>query len=275
MPKTSTLNPHAHKSRPDPLPPVEFYRYEEILYSMLPGPLCTALKSGEWNQGHEHKSISLLMTDVVGYKTICQNADPSVVMTLLDDLYTLFDSLVFHFSSLVKSESHSDHSLTKIESFSDHYVACGGLHFNDESTEPSDSEAAQVEHLEMLLTLAMAMLEATLHVTSPLNKSRIKIRIGIHTGPCTTGIVGVSLPRLNLFGDLVQQTHELEASSLPGVIQVPSSPYTTFLSWFSVRIFGLSVRISVVLCVFCAYFIVGFAGSLRCPLCQRYHSRGL
>lgn len=53
----------------------------------------------------------------------------------------------------------------------------------------------------------------------------MKIRIGLHTGPCVSGLIGMTLPKFSIFGDTMNTASRMESTCVPGHIQVSASTY--------------------------------------------------
>ena len=90
------------------------------------------------------------------------------------------------------------------------YRCCSGLPEPDEL------------HAENVANFALAVLECVKHVKSPIDGSPIQLRIGIHTGSCTSGVVGTLTPHFALFGDMVNTTSRHESTGVAGKIQCSS-----------------------------------------------------
>lgn len=66
---------------------------DELLLSMLPREVVADLRRGRRVRGQDHPAATVLFSDIVGFTNISQEATPCQVCDMLDELYTVFDTL--------------------------------------------------------------------------------------------------------------------------------------------------------------------------------------
>ena len=50
-------------------------------------------------------------------------------------------------------------------------------------------------------------------------RGAVRLRVGLHSGPCSAGVVGRSRPKYTLFGDTINVAARMEQGGLPGRAQ--------------------------------------------------------
>ncbi|XP_056418094.1 guanylate cyclase soluble subunit alpha-1 [Hyla sarda] len=173
----------------------------DLLFSIFPGEVAQQLWQGHTVKAKKFNNVTMLFSDIVGFTAICSHCSPMQVITMLNELYTLFD---FQCGEL---------DVYKVETIGDAYCVAGGLH--------KDSET----HAFQVALMALKMMELSDKVMSP-HGELIKMRIGLHSGSVFAGVVGVRMPRYCLFGNNVTLANKFESCSIPRKINISPTTYS-------------------------------------------------
>ncbi|CAJ1065831.1 LOW QUALITY PROTEIN: retinal guanylyl cyclase 2 [Xyrichtys novacula] len=177
---------------------VEKQRTEKLLSEMLPPSVAEALKTGATVEPEYFDQVTIYFSDIVGFTTISSLSDPIEVVDLLNDLYTLFDAVL------------SNHDVYKVETIGDAYMVASGLPKRN-----GNKHAAEIANMSLNILSSVGTFRMRHMPDVP-----VRIRIGIHSGPCVAGVVGLTMPRYCLFGDTVNTASRMESTGLPYRIHV-------------------------------------------------------
>jgi class 3 adenylate cyclase len=92
----------------------------------------------------------------------------------------------------------------------------------------TDGEPRQ-HHAHTVALFAMDMLAAARETVMPHNGLPLVMRVGIHTGPIASGIVGNYMPRFCLFGDTMNVASRMETNCPPGKIHISAEANTMLI----------------------------------------------
>ncbi|GAA6087144.1 retinal guanylyl cyclase 2 [Tachysurus ichikawai] len=177
---------------------IEKQRTEKLLSEMLPPSVAEALKTGATVEPEYFDQVTIYFSDIVGFTTISSLSDPIEVVDLLNDLYTLFDAVL------------SNHDVYKVETIGDAYMVASGLPKRN-----GNKHAAEIANMSLNILSSVGSFKMRHMPEVP-----VRIRIGIHSGSCVAGVVGLTMPRYCLFGDTVNTASRMESTGLPYRIHV-------------------------------------------------------
>ena len=167
-------------------------KYDEAckaVYRLLPEPVAKKLAIGAQVQPEFFHASSVMVSDIVGFTTICSKLTAIEVLAMLNRVYTLFDS-----------QTNSNHCY-KIETVGDAYIVAAGV------------PTREANHAAKVAKLALVLVEMVGTIKLPRTADRIRIRVGICSGPVIAGVVGVKMLRYCLFGRTVLQANRMEQTS--------------------------------------------------------------
>ncbi|KAH9283371.1 Atrial natriuretic peptide receptor 1 [Echinococcus granulosus] len=177
---------------------VEKKKVEELLYSILPKSVASQLIRKQPVEAESFESVTIYFSDIVEFTSLSADSTAIQVVELLNQLYTLFDSIIVRFD------------VYKVETIGDAYMVASGLPQRNGNQHAKEVARMAIEFLKSMSTFII-----------PHRPDReLKLRIGIHSGPVCAGVVGVKMPRYCLFGDTVNTSSRMESNGEPKRIHI-------------------------------------------------------
>jgi adenylate cyclase len=170
-------------------------RSEALIQTVMPRPIAERLKAGEERIADRIEMLSVLFADIAGFTGAAHELPPGKVVEFLDGMVCTFDTLA------------EAHGIEKIKTIGDSYMAAAGF------TGQAATSAIAVGRF------ALAMLDA-IEQQPPLAGRKLEMRIGIHCGEATAGVIGATRFSYDVWGDAVNFASRMESHGLPGRIQV-------------------------------------------------------
>ncbi|EKX52321.1 hypothetical protein GUITHDRAFT_102221 [Guillardia theta CCMP2712] len=152
-------------------------------------------KIGKALYAEEKRNVSIIFSDIVGFSRITDGVPPMKTMNMLHQLFHRFDALC------------EKHGVFKVETVGDGCVMAAGL-LEDNNDNDGGRAAAR-----RALAIAMDMVRETKLVLSPDRGGRrepLTLRVGLHVGDITCGVLGKGMPRFQLFGSTVNLAARME-----------------------------------------------------------------
>ena len=173
---------------------------EALLHNILPINIAKELLEKGHTKPARFEEVSILFSDFVSFTNIVATIPTRKLIQELNDLFSQFDEIM------------EEEGLEKIKTIGDAYLAVSGL-----PEEVEDHASRCVKAAKKMLTLLEKRNE----------KSGIKwhLRIGIHSGPITAGVVGKKKFTYDIFGDTINIASRIETAGEAGKINVSAYTY--------------------------------------------------
>ena len=179
---------------------IEKDKNDALLLNILPEPIVTRLNLGESMIADQVADATILFADLVGFTPLSARLPAHRLVHLLNALFSDFDRLALQFG------------LEKIKTIGDAYMLAGGL------------LAPCPHHVEAVADMALAMRDALRAASTRLGES-LQVRIGIHTGPVVSGIIGTHKFIFDVWGDTVNTASRMESHGAANEINVSDASY--------------------------------------------------
>lgn len=145
---------------------------------------------------------TVMFADIVGFTVWSSGRKPEDVFTVLETLYHAFDKI------------SKNRGVLKVETVGDCYVAVSGL------TNQQENHAVIMGRLARECMHTAHALTKQLSLTLGSDTAELSLRIGIHSGPVTAGVLRCERSPFQLFGDTINVASRMERSGRSGRIQI-------------------------------------------------------
>ena len=179
---------------------VQQKRSDDLLLNILPAKVARELKETGKTQPVFFEEVSILFADFKGFTNIVASIPGKILVQELDDIFKKYDDIM------------EEVGLEKIQTVGDAYLAACGL--------PSPDP----DHAKKCVLAAQRIIDY-LEKRNQTEAIKWSVRIGIHSGPITAGVIGKKKFSYDLFGDTINIAARIESSSEPGRINVSAYTY--------------------------------------------------
>ncbi|PIC43507.1 hypothetical protein B9Z55_004219 [Caenorhabditis nigoni] len=181
-----------------------------LLGRMLPKQVAERLKAGQAVEPESFDLVTVFFSDLVKFTDLANKCSPFQVVNLLNEVFSNFDAII------------EKHDVYKVESIGDGFLCVSGL--------PNRNG---VDHIRQIVEMALGFLEFCDKFRIPhLPRERVELRVGVNSGPCVAGVVGLSMPRYCLFGDTVNTASRMESNGKASLIHMSEIAHTLLVDHF-------------------------------------------
>ena len=175
-------------------------RSERLLLNVLPREIAPRLKAGDSPIADTYEHATVLFADIVGSTILAERLDAKQLVALLNGIFSRFDLLA------------ETYGVEKIRTIGDNYMCVAGV------------PRRRADHAQVMARMALGI-RAYLDELRAAGDDRIEFRIGVNSGPCVGGVIGLRKFVFDIWGDSVNTASKMESHSLPGRIHVSEATY--------------------------------------------------
>jgi adenylate cyclase len=172
---------------------------EDLLRNVLPAPIADELTRNGRVQPKYTRSATILFADIQGSTLLAEQTEPARLISLLDEYFSALDEIGVRYG------------LEKVKTVGDAYMAVAGV-FSPDRRHSIDVCLAALE--------MRAHLDHLKERCERIGENAMQLRIGIHTGPVISGVVGSRRITFDIWGDAVNTAWFMEAFGVAGRINI-------------------------------------------------------
>ncbi len=173
-------------------------RSDELLRNILPQDVIDRLEDGAKTIADGVEEASIVFSDFVGFTTLSSRITPQELVETLDGYYSAFD------------DAAQSRGVEKIKTIGDAYLAATGL------------SGGQEAHAEAAAAFALEMRDIVV-ARSAASSDGWQMRVGLHSGPLTAGVIGKHKFAYDIWGDTVNIAARVQSVCRPGEVTVSAA----------------------------------------------------
>jgi class 3 adenylate cyclase len=172
---------------------------ERLLLNILPPSISEELKRTGRVKPVQIPDATVLFTDFADFTQISERMAPEALVEELDACFSLFDSVI------------EEHGLEKIKTIGDAYMCVAG------APDPRPTHAVDAARAALRMRDAIDVRRKEVESRGG---SYWRVRIGLHCGSVTAGVIGRRKFSYDIWGDTVNIASRMESSGEPGRVNV-------------------------------------------------------
>lgn len=165
----------------------ERQKAESLLLNILPESIAQRLKNGETIISEHYSNSTILFSDIVGFTEYCNGKSSDDIVALLNTIFSVFDEKV------------KELGLEKIKTIGDGYMVL------------ADGKSDSSSDIIKIIELGEFMIQY-IQKYSEENSIPLAIRVGVHTGEVTAGVIGKTKFSFDVWGDTVNVASRMESN---------------------------------------------------------------
>jgi class 3 adenylate cyclase len=185
-------------------------RSDELLRAILPNSIAEELKATDNVKARRYKNVAVLFADVVDFVDYCDGHEPDEVVAHLQEMVSAFEKLA------------EKHGLQKIKTIGDCFLATAGL------LEPVERPE------ENCVRCGLEMIRVAQSLAPGWN-----LRVGIHRGELTAGILGRRQFQFDIYGDTVNMAARVEKLGRAGAVNLSADAWKQVSEQFQGQSMGV------------------------------------
>lgn len=178
-------------------------RSDRLLRSIMPNSVADELKEHNGVTPRRCENATVMFADFVDFTAKSETLDPLVLLRILDHYYSEFDRIT------------ARHNIEKVKTIGDAYMCVAGL--DDDPASTAHVIAAAQEFVKFVTQDRPPSLDRQ----EPL----WQIRVGINSGPVSTGVIGQDRLSFDVWGDTVNIASRIVNASSPNGISLSRSSF--------------------------------------------------